>query len=245
MFDAYLALGDSMSIDLYPAKDAGHANLTNREEVGAAALFFCNDSELHPEFAGRDLKSRYPNIEYVNMAIDGGTTEDLLSEARLKELIPFSRKRVLATLTLGGNDLLQIYSRNPGADTNKLQRQFEELQSRYKRVLQTLRGKLPNSTLILTTVYDPTDGTGIMPDRNFTGKVPIEFLLLFNNYVRSCAEVTRLPLADVHQHFSGHGANCGSTENFWYWPQSAIEPGYKGASEIRRTWLDALEHRNK
>jgi hypothetical protein len=54
-FDLYLALGDSMSIDFYPAADAGRDGHVGRDTIGAADLLYENDSELFPDFTGHDL----------------------------------------------------------------------------------------------------------------------------------------------------------------------------------------------
>lgn len=48
-------------------------------------------------------------------------------------------------------------------------------------------------------------------------------------------------LADVNQHFLEHGLNASSLEEFWYWKPSPIEPGARGASKIRRVWLESLD----
>src|SRR3954452_4529328 len=74
----YVALGDSMSIDLYPALDAGdidvavalerNATAGRVEALGAASLFYRNDDARWPEEIGNDLASRFPAIEYANLA---------------------------------------------------------------------------------------------------------------------------------------------------------------------------------
>jgi hypothetical protein len=47
-------------------------------------------------------------------------------------------------------------------------------------------------------------------------------------------------IADVHEHFLGHGASAPEEER-WYWRRSLVEPNAMGASEIRRVWRDALD----
>ena len=240
-FDLYLALGDSMSIDFYPAADAGRDGRIGRDTIGAAALLYENDSELFPDFAGHDLKSFLPSIKHNNLTFDGATTFDLLDPERVSSF-PEYRGRALVTLTLGGNDLLQVISRKGRDDSVDLTKAVVELTKRYEEVLTIICKKLPTSTVILTTVYDPTDGTGILPTSSplFDSALPIGYLHTYNDYIRSCAAKSPFLLADVHKHFDGHGALCGAAEKFWYWKPSPIEPSYRGASEIRRVWLDAL-----
>jgi lysophospholipase L1-like esterase len=241
-FDLYLALGDSMSIDFYPAADAGRDGSSGRENIGAAALLYDNDPTLFPDFAERDLKSLLPSIKHTNLTFDGATTFDLLDRDKLKS-IPSYRGKTLVTLTLGGNDLLQVIGSKARGNLVDLTKSVRELATRYEEVLTMIRKKVPNSVVILTTVYDPTDGTGILPTSSplFESALPIEYLHTFNDFVRSCAATSPFLLADVHKHFEGHGALCGSSEKFWYWKPSPIEPGYQGASEIRRVWLDTLQ----
>jgi lysophospholipase L1-like esterase len=243
MFDAYIALGDSMSIDFYPAQDAEYAGLAGRTDVGSAALFYRNDPRLFPEFDGRDLITQFPRMEYANLCLDGATCEDLLSETRLKDISHFSRSRSLITLTLGGNDLLGVFRSSPGRSAESLVPEFAQVMSRYNAVLETLKQRLPNSVLMLTTVFDPTDGTGIMPLASplYQQSLPIEFLNRFNDHVRQSTDAHSALLADVHKHFLGHGAECGASENFWYWKASPIEPSWRGAGEIRRVWFSTLE----
>lgn len=165
----------------------------------------------------------------------------MLSAIRQAELRPFTSKRNLITLTLGGNDLLSVYMSTKLSDTDALLDAMIALQKRYIQVLGVITELLPNSKLILTTVFDPTDGTGVMASSRFFGdRMPIEFLTQFNNFVKKCAAESGALLADVHQHFLGHGANACSPADFWYFAQSPIEPSSRGASEIRRVWLDSV-----
>lgn len=242
MFDIYLALGDSMSIDFYPAQDAEGFGISAREDIGASALFHRNDGHLFPDFEGKDLVTKFPGIRYKNLAIDGATCEDLLSKVRASEISTSAGTNILMTLTLGGNDLLETYRRNVGESQSSLKTEVVKVQERYASVVEMLRKKLPGALLILTTIFDPTDGTGIMPAATpiYSGKLPIEFLDEFNRFIVSYADNDSTRIADVHKHFLGHGAECNSSESFWYWKPSPIEPSYRGASEIRRVWLDTL-----
>lgn len=240
MFDYYIAFGDSMSIDYYACQDAEKAGLGELENIGAASLLYKNNSSLFPEFEGRDLKTKFAHIEHFNLCIDGATCDDLVDQINSKELAAVNPKYALITLTQGGNDLLHAYRRSlEGQDILSL---FSKLQTNYKTAISEMKSRFPNSIMFLTTVFDPTDGTGFLPTDSpfYSGKLPIEFLDQFNNFVRGFSGKDIL-IADVHQHFLGHGAECGRKDNFWYWPPSPIEPSYRGSSEIRRVWLDAVE----
>lgn len=245
-FERYIALGDSMAIDRYPSLDlaqrsrGGVGPLYVELPIGAASLLYRNDDELWPEFDGRDLVTLYPGVASLNLASDGATLGDVFGEQipSLEE----SEDRVLVTLTIGGNDLLSAVAGRPSAAL--MQRIVADLGEAYRTVVSAIRDRLRGALVLVTTVYDPTDRTGrlpgVFPDFN---KVPLEHLDRFNAVIRDTAESDpRIRIADVHGHFLGHGVTVPTAKR-WYWPQSIIEPGAEGASEIRRVWLEALERR--
>src|SRR5215213_10662888 len=94
----YAALGDSMSIDAY-AGGPGR---------GAASLLWRNRDRDFPAWAGRDLTAHDPTARLALLASDGATSTTVAGEqlGRLRRLgvIP-----TLATVTMGGNDLLVAY----------------------------------------------------------------------------------------------------------------------------------------
>ena len=122
-FTHYVALGDSMSIDLYPALDAGEIDVAVALErdpsagtvapLGAAALFYQNDDARCPEDQSDDLVSRYAGITWQNLATDAATIGDVFGEqlAQLAE----SEDNTLVTVTAGGNDLLSAFANRPRA----------------------------------------------------------------------------------------------------------------------------------
>ena len=236
----YLALGDSMSIDLYPVLDLRERGRTSTDAspaAGAASLLHHNDDELWPEFRGRDLVAGHPQLRLMDMCMDGATivhTADFQLprvEAGVEEAV-----RVV-TVTAGGNDLLGGIME--GLDD--LERTTETSIRLYRELVERIAERFPAARLLLTTVYDPTDGTGQLPGlSDLVGRLPMELLDAFNDAVRALAAGTeRCLLADVHAHFLGHGIPAPADER-WYWDASPIEPAGRGASEIRRVWLDAL-----
>lgn len=238
----YLALGDSMSIDLYPVLDLrGRGRIAGEAEpaVGAASLLHRNHDDLWPEFRGRDLVTRDPALRLVDMCMDGATiihTADFQLPYVGEELEESVR---VVTLTAGGNDLLGgIMGGMEG-----MGRVTEESIRRYRELVERIVERFRRATLLLTTVYDPTDGTGQLPGLSeLVGRLPMELLDAFNDAVRELAAGTdRCLLADAHAHFLGHGIPAPAEER-WYWDASPIEPTARGASEIRRVWLDALDH---
>jgi lysophospholipase L1-like esterase len=82
----YAALGDSMSI----GDDAG------------------GPDHDFPAWAGRDLTARDPTTRLAMLASDGATSTTAAGE-QLGRLRRLQRTPTLATLTMGGNDLLAAY----------------------------------------------------------------------------------------------------------------------------------------
>lgn len=247
-FKEYIALGDSMSMDLYPALDAGEIDIPVALEwnakagtvapIGAASLLHRNVDERYPEFTGWDLRSRDPKIGYLNVAEDAATIGDVFGSQLLQ--IDETEDDTLITLSVGGNDLLSAFWNRPKPEL--LRRIVKDIGEGYELLVEALRRARPNSTLLLTTVYDPSDDTrripGVFDD---AGKLPLEFLHDLNSQIQTIGRNTpRTAVADAYKHFLGHGVTAEEPDR-WYWRRSWIEPNAVGASEIRRLWLDALD----
>ena len=243
----YIALGDSMSIDLYPALDAGEIDVAVALErvstagrvaaLGAASLLYENSDDHWPDDSGNDLSSMFPGIEFVNLATDGATIGEVFGE-QLPQLED-SADPLLITLTIGGNDLLSAFGNRPRKEL--LARIAADVAEAYDFLVDLIRGRFPNATIILTTVYDPSDGLARIPGVfDDVPELPIHVLDQLNDHIRVLAGGTpNVLLADVHRHFLGHGMSAEEADR-WYWRRSLIEPNARGASEIRRVWLDAL-----
>jgi len=246
-FARYLALGDSMSIDLYPALDAGEIDVAVALErvptagrvapLGAASLLYSNSEEHWPDDLGNDLSSLYPGVEFASLGADGATIGEVFGE-QMTQVEP-SDEHTLITLTAGGNDLLSAYGPRPRPDL--LERIVDDIIEAYDFLVDSIRSRFPNGTLIVTTVYDPSDGTGKIPgvydDR---GPLPLHTLDRLNDHIRAVGLGTpRVLFADAHAHFRGHGVSAEDDDR-WYWKRSLIEPNARGASEIRHLWLDVL-----
>jgi lysophospholipase L1-like esterase len=237
-FTLYVALGDSMSSDHYPTCDVRRLDTppARLDPLGAAALLHRNDDHRWPEFKGRDLETFAPDAELLNLAEDGAMIDDVATE-ELARLGRDSRDPgILLTLTAGGNDLLDALAAGRGLDGAVTQ-----AARRYTDLVDTIREELPRATIVLSTVYDPTDGTGRLPGLEGYGRLPLEQLDRFNGRIREVAgSVPGTVLADVHRHFLGHGVTAPEAER-WYWHRNLIEPNARGASEIRRVWCEILE----
>jgi lysophospholipase L1-like esterase len=245
---SYVALGDSMSIDLYPALDAGEIDVAVALErdphagavakIGAASLLHHNDDARWPEEQGADLVSRYPGITFDNLASDGATIGDVFGE-QLPQLDE-SEGDTLITLTIGGNDLLSAFSNKPRRSL--MEAIGRDIGEAYEFLLDAIRRARPNAVIVLTTIYDPSDRLGRIPGvLEDAGKLPLDILDTLNDRIRALAAATpNAVLADVYLHFLGHGASVPESDR-WYWRRSLIEPNAAGANEIRRVWRDAID----
>jgi acyl-CoA thioesterase-1 len=186
----------------------------NSRGITPGALLVKNDDLLFPEFSGRDLSSRGP-ATLVHRAMDGATVAGLRLQMReLPEGIG------AALVTIGGNDLLQglVLDTGPGIE-------------RFARELDAILEELPVRPVYLGNVYDPTFGDDA---QNFLG---VDAALARRNLNRMNETLAALAarhgqLVDIHAHFL-------TGEPSWY--TNIIEPSLRGASEVRRAFLDALE----
>jgi lysophospholipase L1-like esterase len=247
-FTHFVALGDSVSMDLYPALDAGEIDVAVALErdpaagsvapLGAASLLYQNDDARWPEDQSDDLVSRYAGITMQNLAADGATIGDVFGE-QLSQLEP-NEDNTLITLSVGGNDLLSAFSNRPRASL--LEKIAADVGEAYEFLVDAIRRTRPNSLILLTTIYDPSDRTGRIPGvLEDAGVLPLSVLEGMNAHIAQLAEGTpNAAVADVYTHFIGHGASAAEADR-WYWRRSLIEPNAQGAHEIRRVWRNAID----
>jgi hypothetical protein len=206
--------------------------------VGAASLLHRNDDARWPDDQGNDLESRYPGIAFRNLAADGASIGDVFGE-QLPQLDE-SEEATLLTLTVGGEDLLSAFSNKPRPAL--LERIARDLAEAYELLVDAMRRARPNGMILLTTVLDPSDGTGRIPGvLGEVGTLPIHVLDGMNAHIRRLADGTPgTVLADAHARFMGHGASVPE-EARWFWRRSLVELNAVGANEMRRVWRDALD----
>lgn len=190
----------------------------NEARVDPAGLLVANRDDLFPEFRGRDLTARLGgDVRLERRAVDGSRVGDLPRQARgLRVDGP-----ALAILTVGGNDLLGglIDDDGPGIPA-------------FARALAAFLDGLPIRPVVLGTVYDPTFGDDAAAGGTFADPKRARA-----NFDRMNATLADLApnygvLADLHAHFL-----TGRPD----WFVRTIEPSLRGASEVRRCLLRAVE----
>lgn len=230
----YVALGDSISIDDY-AGGPGR---------GGASLFACNADNDFPDWRGKDLRTRLPGLDWHVLAMDGATSLSVLAE-QLPRLEAMKVSASVITLTVGGNDVLLHYG-----DTHAALQAVRDVQSRVETILGRLEAFTSgNASLIVGTVYDPSDGTG---DASTVGLPAwpdvVDVVGQLNAALRSTAGRNGARVAEIHDRFLGHGIACGNpaqghprpaNRNLWYC--NVIEPNAWGASGVRAAFWEALD----
>ncbi len=227
----YVALGDSISIDDYSGGPGR----------GGPSLLFRNRDEDFPEWQDRDLLSRDADATFSLLATDGATRRTLLG-VQLPRLERLPVPPHLVSLTIGGNDLLSSYGDTVGA------------RAVIEQVAQAVRKALAHPLITaaeqvaLGTVYDPSDGTGDAarlrlppwPDA-------VTLIVELNEALRSAAAEHGAAVAEIAQHFHGHGLLAGdpsradarpAQRDLWFC--QVIEPNAWGASGVRAALWDAL-----
>lgn len=224
----YVALGDSMSIDDY-AGGPGR---------GAARLLHRNHDPDFPDWAGRDLATDGWSVQVL--ARDGAVTADVLN----RQLPLLATAPDLVTITMGGNDLMAGYGDDTAAAAA-----IGRVAALGEGVLSALRRLAgPSCRIVVTTVYDPSDGSGAVPG---SGLAPWPrgpyWVGALNRELAELAGRHAALVADVHAAFGGHGVRAGDPAvtdarpaSRQLWLCGVIEPNAWGAHAIRTCWWDAV-----
>jgi len=234
--EMYVALGDSISIDLY-AGGPGR---------GGASLLARNRDDDFPDWRGHDLATTRPELGFELLATDGGTTASVL-DGQLPQLESSATVPRVVTLTVGGNDVLGAYG-----DTRQALDIVGGVGARVDQALDRLRALVgPEDPILVGTVYDPSDGTG----ETWKAGLPpwpdvVDVVAELNAALRAVAGKHGALVADIHGRFLGHGLRAGNPAQpdarprdraLWYC--NVIEPNAWGADAVRGAFWEALhEH---
>lgn len=236
-----LFLGDSIT--------AGYGLDERRNRY--ASLLVENRDGAWPEWSGDDLTARYGELEVVDVSVSGSQTADVLAEQipRLRERLPaVASGPTLIYITIGGNDLL-----NSLLDAG-LDQVPDLIESNLREIAEQLGDPtwFPDGTLLLVTnIYEPTDGEGQVDECFFGLDVTTLEPVLDETNARSLALAQELGFAwvDLRGHFRGHGFHHDDPGNAFYeeadptlWLQDdCIHPNRRGHHELRRLFLAATD----
>jgi lysophospholipase L1-like esterase len=221
----YASLGDSLSTDDYTGIEGG----------GAAALLFANHP-MWPDYNGRDLLSSFPGAEHLDLAGNGATLSDVI-----RTQLPKLREQPadLITFAAGLEDLVgMIDAVLPGAgpfvDAAELSRAYNVVEDWFARAIRALGEVAGDATVLVTTMYDPSDGSGEVAGRPKWGEW-LKFLQTMNDRIRTGAEAIGAHLVDIAPSFEGHGPHGAEP-----WLVPGTEPNARGAAAIRDSWWAKL-----
>ena len=192
----------------------------NDRGVDPGRLLVRNDDALFPEFRGRDLAARRgAPVRLVHRAVDGSTSADL-ERQRPDRADGAAADPAVAIVTIGGNDLLR------GLAAERDDRGVR----RFAETLERFAAALPVRTIVFGTVYDPTFGDD---RKNFLGVPPAIARAALGRVNEAIRAVARRHgrVADLHAHFLRGDPS---------WFTNTIEPSLRGASEVRRVFLDTI-----
>jgi len=229
----YLGLGDTLSIDKY----AGGSG------CGACALLARNRDDAYPDFAGRDLTSRFPDITLAPLARDGATTRGVLEE-QVFRLPADPGGRTVVTFTAGANDLLLTLQLRG----TLLDEDGEAVVRRLRSMVASIHTRFAECLVLLATVVDPTDGVGDLLAPGQPLNRGLDVLARVNDQIRRiAAEDDGTELVDLHAAFLGHGSHAREPANPHHhpddptpWLGDLVTPNDRGADAIRRLWWQSL-----
>lgn len=230
----YFGLGDSISSDDYPDMEIG------LRRNGAANIF------------GNYLWASRTVDRYRSLAVDGATIDDIM-----REQLPLMRKdaneKMTITLTAGGNDisfgLIDHYRiNNELMPVEEFILFMDKVKKDYDNLVNTILHTFPKATLIVNSLYDPTDGFGYLPPNHggWNDIAPLYSLgrRYLGTHIRQNARFRhydrKVLFADIFKEFDKKGA-ATLYESGYYYPKFVIEPGAVGAVVIAKLWIEALE----
>jgi lysophospholipase L1-like esterase len=175
------------------------------------------------------------------LATDGATSDTVL-RTQLNEI---DTQPDLVTLTMGGNDLVHALFEDPRG----VARAIERVRYNTDLVLSTLRSRAGLAApIIVSTVYDPTDGTGDLQRLGLpAASADPRNLDALNATLIAAARRHGALVADLYTKFLGHGTTVGdinqpdprpAERELWFC--GSIEPNAWGAMAIRDAWRAAL-----
>lgn len=207
----YIALGDSIAAGLVTSlpRERGYAAVVSNllEKLDASV----------PEPTA---------VKAVNLAVPGETDESFVSNGQLRAFqneVASAKARganlQLVTLTLGGNDILQLQSKSDADRRAGLERFRTSFPIVINDIEQALGDLKP--TIVVTTYYDVTGG-----DPQLTN-TDAWWVAQFNDVIRGTAQQHGLKVADLEQAFRGHIQQ-------WTWYPLDVHPNNDGHAEIAK-----------
>jgi lysophospholipase L1-like esterase len=199
------------------------------------------------------------DVELLNLGHAGDTSGDLINHGHLDEAVSAlelagqRQERRLVTITIGGNDLLNLYfqfvitGRCPTleslAQRSECRSSLSEARQRLEANLDTILGRLrqaaPDAIIVVATLYDPfgerlDPGTRALVQMALEGGPGSPIGDGINDILRAKAQAHGARVADLYQAFQGRSGLISG---------DLIHPNDQGYRVIADTVLPLLESR--
>jgi lysophospholipase L1-like esterase len=214
-----------------------------------------NPGDEFPEMKGICLRSVFPNLKPLNLAISGTVSEEHMGEQLPKLEKAGPETLGIVVMTSGGNDLIHSYGRNPpkegamfGATWAQARPWIEAYEKRLDGMFVRIIGSFPGGChVFIADIYDPTDGVGDIERAGLPAWSDGERILeAYNGAIRrAAARFPQVRVVPMHDAFLGHGMHCCQPwratyrqDNPYYWYFNNLEdPNPRGYDAIRRLFL--------
>jgi lysophospholipase L1-like esterase len=217
-----------------------------------------NPRDEYPDMRDICLARVLPNLEYVNLAVSGTTSQE--HHALIADRLEMHDPEVfgLVVMTTGGNDLIHSYGRMPprecamyGATLLQAEPWIEAFRQRLEVMLDLIESRFPGGCEIyLGDIYDPTDGVGdapsvFLPDWADGLAIHARYNQIIAQSADARPHVHRVPLYET---FLGHGSHCRQfwratyvrdDPYYWFW-DNVEDPNDRGHDAIRRAFLNTI-----
>ncbi|MEI7728832.1 MAG: SGNH/GDSL hydrolase family protein [Verrucomicrobiota bacterium] len=223
-------------------------------------LLVNNAQEEDLSLGGKCLKRIYPNLISTNLSKSGSTS--LQHERQQIPRLPRdAQRKAIIVITTGGNDLIHSYGKEPpkegamyGATLDQAKPWIQNFGVRLDKMVREINTHFPKGAEIyMATIYDPSDGTGVMrhtglPEWLDGVKILAEYNKLILNLNKNHPNVR---VVEMHQAFLGHGLHARHWWEPYYdpadpfcWLASNIEdPNDRGYDAIQRLMWNAIATR--
>lgn len=225
-----------------------------KEGYGCFARLIANPPGEDGPMQGLCLKSVFPNLEVLNMAVSD-TTSCGHAELQVPQIPPQGPNVLgIAVISSGGNDLLDFLNTGRpkdcalyGATLQQAEPWIAAYEQRLDAMLAQLETSFPGGChIFMFNLYDPSDGDGPAPFLPAL-KWPDAMKVLRDNetIARCLARHPTAHLIDLHSLFMGHGFACArfwastyrpEDPHFWYFTNWE-DPNDRGHDAIRRLLL--------
>ncbi len=256
--------GDGGAVDTGAASDSALGAKSYRTHVilgdsisdrgGEAPYYYDlldkNDDARWPTDKGRDFATRYPGIQVQKKSKGGSTAANLGGQI---DTLPMRLDGpVLVTITIGGNDVQAALAKILTSGDDSLNRaDFAEFleESLGKLFTKDRFGPGVEVTVLMTNIYDPSDGTGkftfasgtkcggalgIWPASRPTAELLVPWQKVMTDVA---AKHPGTVVLDLHGKFAGHGVPGAET---WF-VKDCIHPNAAGHDAIRDLFWDAIQ----